>query len=126
MFASYNLGDEKFQFGTTAIKVSDGAYHVIRFSRSGKNATLQVDLADTVTHSPYGNKLEVFNYQSMITIGGGLTSSLQRKGREPRQVAAAIELPYRGFISGLVFNDLRMLELAAEGDPRITFTGDVR
>jgi len=39
----YNLGDEDLTVGEMSARLDDGKYHVVRFSRSGENATLQVD-----------------------------------------------------------------------------------
>lgn len=70
-----------------------------------------------------GHQLATFNAQATIQIGGK-----QRKpqsGRERVKREAPIERPFTGVISGLVFNNLRILDLAAEGDPRVTVDGDV-
>ena len=39
----YNLGQQDIVVRELSSKINDGKYHVIRFSRDGVNATLQVD-----------------------------------------------------------------------------------
>lgn len=51
MFLNYNLGSKDITIGDIATKVNDGRYHVVRFSRSDINSTLQVD--DNPVHSKY-------------------------------------------------------------------------
>ncbi len=40
---SYNLGTEDILLGEPSVRVDDGKYHVVRFTRSEANSTLQVD-----------------------------------------------------------------------------------
>lgn len=39
----FNVGTDDITIDEPAVIVSDGKYHVVRFTRSGGNATLQVD-----------------------------------------------------------------------------------
>ena len=41
------------------IKVDDGKYHVVRFTRSGANSTLQLDELQIQTKYPSGNNIAV-------------------------------------------------------------------
>ena len=43
IFLNYNLGSKDITIGDIATKVNDGKYHVVRFTRSGPNSTLQID-----------------------------------------------------------------------------------
>jgi hypothetical protein len=43
VFAIYNVGLTDHVVNDPFVKVNDGAYHVIRFTRNGANATLQID-----------------------------------------------------------------------------------
>ena len=43
VFVVYNLGSSDTPIGEMGVKVNDGNYHVIRFTRSGQNSTLQID-----------------------------------------------------------------------------------
>jgi neurexin len=39
----FNVGTHDLPLGEIGVKVSDNTYHVVRFTRSGGNATLQID-----------------------------------------------------------------------------------
>ena len=52
---NYNLGSKDITIGDINTKVNDGYYHVVRFSRSDINSTLQVDDNPTQTRNPQGN-----------------------------------------------------------------------
>ena len=43
VMVTYNLGQQDIVIRDTSSKVNDGKYHVVRFSRTGVNSTLQVD-----------------------------------------------------------------------------------
>ena len=43
IFVTYNLGTEDIAIGEMNVRLDDGIYHVVRFTRSGANSTLQVD-----------------------------------------------------------------------------------
>uniref|UniRef100_A0A3Q0SD22 Neurexin 2b n=1 Tax=Amphilophus citrinellus TaxID=61819 RepID=A0A3Q0SD22_AMPCI len=131
--------DNDITIEESAVMVSDGKYHVVRFTRSGGNATLQVDNQPVIERFPSGNfdnerlaiarqripyrlgrvvdewlldkgrQLTIFNSQAFIKIGGG------EKGRH-----------FQGQISGLYYNGLQVLKLAAEGDPNVQTQGNLR
>lgn len=61
-----------------------------------------------------GHQLTVFNSQAQIQVGGKWNRAKQR-----------VERAFSGVMSGLVFNGLRLLDLAAEHDPRTEVRGDV-
>ncbi|KAK3523711.1 hypothetical protein QTP70_009218 [Hemibagrus guttatus] len=135
----FNVGTDDITIDEPAVVVSDGKYHVVRFTRSGGNATLQVDNQPVIERYPTGNfdnerlaiarqripyrlgrvvdewlldkgrQLTIFNSQAAIKIGG------QDKGR-----------PFQGQISGLYYNGLQVLKLAAEGDPSVKVEGNLR
>lgn len=54
MFAVYNMGTNDHPLGEVGIKVNDNQYHVIRFTRSGANSTLQVDDYNLQSNHPSG------------------------------------------------------------------------
>ncbi|XP_072300714.1 neurexin 3b isoform X8 [Eucyclogobius newberryi] len=91
------------------IAVNDGKYHLVRFTRNGGNATLQVDNWPINEHFPSGRQLTIFNTQATISIGGN-----DRKR------------PYQGQLSGLYYNGLKVLNMAAEGHVNIKVNGSVR
>uniref|UniRef100_A0A672QB04 Neurexin-1-like n=1 Tax=Sinocyclocheilus grahami TaxID=75366 RepID=A0A672QB04_SINGR len=135
----FNVGTDDITIDEPAVTVNDGKYHVVRFTRSGGNATLQVDNQPVIERFPSGNidnerlaiarqripyrlgrvvdewlldkgrQLTIFNSQAAIKVGG------QDKGR-----------PFQGQISGLYYNGLQVLKLAAEGDPNVQVTGNLR
>ncbi|XP_052444846.1 neurexin 2a isoform X4 [Carassius gibelio] len=105
----FNVGTDDITIDEPAVTVNDGKYHVVRFTRSGGNATLQVDNQPVIERFPSGRQLTIFNSQAAIKVGG------QDKGR-----------PFQGQISGLYYNGLQVLKLAAEGDPNVQVTGNLR
>ncbi|XP_038831646.1 neurexin-2-like isoform X1 [Salvelinus namaycush] len=137
----FNVGTDDIVIEESAVMVSDGKYHVVRFTRSGGNATLQVDSQPVIERFPTGNfdnerlaiarqripyrlgrvvdewlldkgrQLTIFNSQAFIKIGGG-------GGDKARH--------FQGQISGLYYNGLQVLKLAAEGDPNVQAKGNLR
>ncbi|XP_030009743.1 neurexin-2-like isoform X8 [Sphaeramia orbicularis] len=105
----FNVGTDDITIDEPAVIVNDGKYHVVRFTRSGGNATLQVDNHPVIERYPPGRQLTIFNSQAAIKIGG------HDKGR-----------PFQGQISGLYYNGLQVLKLAAENDPSIQVEGNLR
>uniref|UniRef100_UPI003AAF6914 neurexin-2-beta isoform X12 n=1 Tax=Centroberyx gerrardi TaxID=166262 RepID=UPI003AAF6914 len=105
----FNVGTDDITIDEPAVIVNDGKYHVVRFTRSGGNATLQVDNQPVIERYPPGRQLTIFNSQAAIKIGG------HDKGR-----------PFQGQISGLYYNGLQVLKLAAESDPSIQVEGNLR
>lgn len=70
VFVVYNMGTQDFPIGETAMKVNDNRYHVIRFTRTGANATLQLDDQNIQQNNPTGTRniaykiplLKIFNF----------------------------------------------------------------
>ncbi|XP_059361725.1 neurexin 2b isoform X6 [Carassius carassius] len=105
----FNVGTDDIIIEESGVMVSDGKYHVVRFTRSGGNATLQVDNLPVIERFPSGRQLTIFNSQAFIKVGGG------EKGRN-----------FQGQISGLYYNGLQVLKLAAESDPNVQVQGNLR
>nr|XP_023415522.1 LOW QUALITY PROTEIN: neurexin-2-beta [Loxodonta africana] len=135
----FNVGTDDITIDEPNAIVSDGKYHVVRFTRSGGNATLQVDSWPVNERYPAGNfdnerlviarqripyrlgrvvdewlldkdrQLTIFNSQAAIKIGG------RDQGR-----------PFQGQVSGLYYNGLKVLALAAESDPNVRTEGHLR
>nr|XP_048272072.1 neurexin-1 isoform X11 [Myodes glareolus] len=149
----FNVGTDDIAIEESNAIINDGKYHVVRFTRSGGNATLQVDswpvierypagvfssfcsrafgcagnndnerLAIARQRIPYrlgrvvdewlldkGRQLTIFNSQATIIIGG----------KEQGQ-------PFQGQLSGLYYNGLKVLNMAAENDANIAIVGNVR
>ncbi|KAK6635116.1 hypothetical protein RUM44_000365 [Polyplax serrata] len=111
----YYLGTHENPISETGVKVDDDTYHVVRYTRSGPNSTLQIDDYNVQEYNPSGPQLSVFNTQGKVLIGGRWEAN-----------SHAIERPFSGVMSGFVFNGQRVLDLAAEKDPRVTVVGDVQ
>uniref|UniRef100_A0A2K5QHS3 Neurexin-2 n=1 Tax=Cebus imitator TaxID=2715852 RepID=A0A2K5QHS3_CEBIM len=105
----FNVGTDDITIDEPNAIVSDGKYHVVRFTRSGGNATLQVDSWPVNERYPAGRQLTIFNSQAAIKIGG------RDQGR-----------PFQGQVSGLYYNGLKVLALAAESDPNVRTEGHLR
>ncbi|XP_055496165.1 neurexin 3a isoform X6 [Leucoraja erinacea] len=136
----FNVGTNDIAITESSNVVNDGKYHLVRFTRNGGNATLQVDnwavkefypsgnidnerLAIAKTKVPKkfrgivfdewlqekGRMLTIFNTQATITIGG--------KNRSR---------PFQGQMSGLYYNGLKVLNMAAESHPNVRVNGTVR
>ena len=54
IFVIYNMGTEDHPVGEVMSKVNDGMYHVVRFIRSGPNATVQIDDYEIQENNPSG------------------------------------------------------------------------
>ena len=60
IFVSYNVGREDIAIGEMNSRVDDGKYHVVRFTRSGANSTLQLDEMQVQTKHPLGKPTFIF------------------------------------------------------------------
>ncbi|XP_066484039.1 neurexin 3 isoform X9 [Tiliqua scincoides] len=134
----FNIGTVDISIKEESTPVNDGKYHVVRFTRNGGNATLQVDGWPVNEHYPSGNtdttfqlvkqkipfkynrpveewlqekgrQLTIFNTQAQIAIGG------KDRGRL-----------FQGQLSGLYYNGLKVLNMAAENNANIKINGSVR
>ncbi|XP_029110231.1 neurexin 1a isoform X13 [Scleropages formosus] len=105
----FNVGTDDINIEETTKFVNDGKYHIVRFTRSGGNATLQVDDLPVIERYPTGRQLTIFNSQTTIKIGGRDRSR-----------------PFQGQLSGLYYNGLKVFNMAVEGDPNIKIEGSVR
>ncbi|XP_057715317.1 neurexin 3a isoform X3 [Corythoichthys intestinalis] len=135
---TFNIGTVDISVQENSTPVNDGKYHVVRFTRNGGNATLQVDNWSINEHFPgntdvervtmvikkipfkyskpveewlqeKGRQLTIFNTQATIGIGGS------DRGR-----------PFQGQLSGLYYNGLKVLNMAAESNINIKINGSVR
>ncbi|XP_025057527.1 neurexin-1 isoform X9 [Alligator sinensis] len=105
----FNVGTDDISIEEVNAIINDGKYHVVRFTRSGGNATLQVDNWPVIERYPAGRQLTIFNSQATIKIGG------KERGH-----------PFQGQLSGLYYNGLKVLNMAAENDANIVIEGNVR
>eukprot|EP00063_Salmo_salar_P059983 XP_014034818.1 PREDICTED: neurexin-1a-like isoform X12 [Salmo salar] len=135
----FNVGTDDINIEETAKFVNDGKYHIVRFTRSGGNATLQLDDLPIIERYPSGNidnerlaiarqripyrlgrvvddwlfdkgrQLTIFNSQTTVTVG---------RGKEAGQ--------FQGQMAGLYYNGLKILNMAAEGHAHIRLEGSTR
>ncbi|XP_032803925.1 neurexin-1-like isoform X36 [Petromyzon marinus] len=105
----FNVGTDDIAVEEANSLVNDGKYHVVRFSRSGGNATLQLDNLPVNERFPSGRQLTIFNSQATIKIGGKDNNK-----------------PFQGQLSGIYYNGLKVLQMTAENDPNIRTEGNVR
>ncbi|XP_077313668.1 neurexin-2-like isoform X16 [Lithobates pipiens] len=166
----FNVGTDDITIEEPGAIVSDGKYHVVRFTRSGGNATLQVDswpvnerypadsnssnvvLLKLYKGNPDSERLALARQRIPYRLGRVVDEWLLDKGRpQPGQGSgmwqtgevggrqltifnsqAAIKVggkdqgrPFQGQISGLYYNGLKVLSLAAESDPNIRTEGNL-
>ncbi|KYO28688.1 neurexin 2a isoform A [Alligator mississippiensis] len=135
----FNVGTDDITIEEPNAAVSDGKYHVVRFTRSGGNATLQVDNWPVNERYPAGNsdneRLAIARQRIPYRLGRVVDEWLLDKGRQLTifNSQAAIKIggrdqdrPFQGQISGLYYNGLKVLALAAESDPNVRAEGNLR
>lgn len=66
VFMVYNVGTLDLPLGEIGTKVNDNNYHVVRFSRNGGNATLQIDDYNVQTVYPPGEWSFLFKFYDFI------------------------------------------------------------
>lgn len=57
VFTVYNVGTQDLPLGEVAVKVNDNNYHIVRFTRTGANATLQIDDYNVQTVTSIGKMM---------------------------------------------------------------------
>ncbi|KAK1335512.1 hypothetical protein QTO34_003298 [Cnephaeus nilssonii] len=135
----FNVGTDDITIDEPNAMVSDGKYHVVRFTRSGGNATLQVDSWPVNERYPAGNfdneRLAIARQRIPYRLGRVVDEWLLDKGRQLTifNSQAAIKIggrdqgrPFQGQVSGLYYNGLKVLALAAESDPNVRTEGHLR
>ncbi|XP_039633268.1 neurexin-2-like isoform X10 [Perca fluviatilis] len=135
----FNVGTDDIAIDEPAVMVNDDKYHVVRFTRSGGNATLQVDNHPVIERYPPGHydneRLAIARQRIPYRLGRVVDEWLLDKGRQLTifNSQAAIKIgghdknrPFQGQISGLYYNGLQVLKLAAENDPSVQVEGNLR
>ncbi|XP_046699539.1 neurexin-1-beta-like isoform X25 [Silurus meridionalis] len=107
----FNVGTDDINIEEKSKFVNDGKYHVVKFTRSGGNATLQVDDLPVIERYPTGRQLTIFNSQTTIQIGGWERDRSRS---------------FQGQMSGLYYNGLKVFNMAVEGNPNVRVEGSVR
>ncbi|TNM95178.1 hypothetical protein fugu_017937 [Takifugu bimaculatus] len=136
---TFNIGTVDISVKETSTPINDGKYHLVRFTRNGGNATLQVDNWPVNEHFPTGNsdieRYQMANKKIPFKYTRPVEDWLQEKGRQLTifNTQATITIggndrkrPYQGQLSGLYYNGLKVLNMAAEGHVNIKVNGSVR
>uniref|UniRef100_A0A8C2X887 Neurexin 3b n=1 Tax=Cyclopterus lumpus TaxID=8103 RepID=A0A8C2X887_CYCLU len=136
---TFNIGTVDISVKETTTAINDGKYHLVRFTRNGGNATLQVDNWPVNEHFPTGNsdieRYQMANKKIPFKYTRPVEDFLQEKGRQLTifNTQATISIggndrkrPYQGQLSGLYYNGLKVLNMAAEGHVNIKVNGSVR
>ncbi|XP_025057359.1 neurexin-1 isoform X6 [Alligator sinensis] len=135
----FNVGTDDISIEEVNAIINDGKYHVVRFTRSGGNATLQVDNWPVIERYPAGNndneRLAIARQRIPYRLGRVVDEWLLDKGRQLTifNSQATIKIggkerghPFQGQLSGLYYNGLKVLNMAAENDANIVIEGNVR
>ncbi|XP_043993030.1 neurexin-1a-beta isoform X8 [Gambusia affinis] len=137
----FNVGTDDINIEETSKFVNDGKYHIVKFTRSGGNATLQVDDLPVIERYPTGNidneRLTLARQRIPYRLGRVVDEWLLDKGRQltifNSQTTIQIggwerdrSRSFQGQLSGLYYNGLKVFNMAAEGDPNIKIQGSVR
>ncbi|XP_045063496.1 neurexin 3a isoform X5 [Coregonus clupeaformis] len=136
---TFNIGTMDISVRESSTPVNDGKYHVVRFTRNGGNATLQVDNWSINEHFPGATtdseRLEIATKKFPLKYARPVVDWLQEKGRQltifNTQATVTIggsdrSRPFQGQLSGLYYNGLKVLNMAAEGNLNIKINGSVR
>ncbi|KAM6965537.1 neurexin-3b-like isoform 7-T7 [Aplochiton taeniatus] len=136
---TFNIGTVDISVKELTTAINDGKYHLVRFTRNGGNATLQVDNWPINEHFPTGNsdieRYQMANKKIPFKYTRPVEDWLQEKGRQLTifNTQATISIggndrkrPYQGQLSGLYYNGLKVLNMAAEGHANIKVNGSVR
>ncbi|KAL4612984.1 neurexin-1a isoform X14 [Arapaima gigas] len=135
----FNVGTDDISIDETSKFVNDGKYHIVRFTRSGGNATLQLDDLPVIERYPTGNidneRLAIARQRIPYRLGRVVDEWLLDKGRQltifNSQSTIKVggldrDRPFQGQLSGMYYNGLKVFGMAAEGDPNVKVEGSVR
>ncbi|KAM4729773.1 neurexin-1a-beta isoform 19-T20 [Anableps anableps] len=137
----FNVGTDDINIEETSKFVNDGKYHIVKFTRSGGNATLQVDDLPVIERYPTGNidneRLALARQRIPYRLGRVVDEWLLDKGRQLTIFNSQTTIQiggwerdrtrsFQGQLSGLYYNGLKVFNMAAEGDPNIKIQGSVR
>ncbi|XP_069001028.1 neurexin-1a-beta isoform X22 [Embiotoca jacksoni] len=137
----FNVGTDDINIEETSKFVNDGKYHIVKFTRSGGNATLQVDDLPVIERYPTGNidneRLAIARQRIPYRLGRVVDEWLLDKGRQLTIFNSQTTIQiggwerdrtksFQGQLSGLYYNGLKVFNMAAEGDPNIKIQGSVR
>ncbi|XP_014390187.1 PREDICTED: neurexin 3 isoform X8 [Myotis brandtii] len=135
----FNIGTVDISIKEERTPVNDGKYHVVRFTRNGGNATLQVDNWPVNEHYPTGNtdneRFQMVKQKIPFKYNRPVEEWLQEKGRQLTIFNTQAQIAiggkdrgrlFQGQLSGLYYDGLKVLNMAAENNPNIKINGSVR
>ncbi|KAL3050185.1 hypothetical protein OYC64_012262 [Pagothenia borchgrevinki] len=137
----FNVGTDDINIEETSKFVNDGKYHIVKFTRSGGNATLQVDDLPVIERYPTGNndneRLAIARQRIPYRLGRVVDEWLLDKGRQLTIFNSQTTIQiggwerdrsgsFQGQLSGLYYNGLKVFNMAADGDPNIKIQGTAR
>ncbi|KAI5610040.1 neurexin 1a isoform X13, partial [Silurus asotus] len=137
----FNVGTDDINIEEKSKFVNDGKYHVVKFTRSGGNATLQVDDLPVIERYPTGSidneRLAIARQRIPYRLGRVVDEWLLDKGRQltifNSQTTIQIggwerdrSRSFQGQMSGLYYNGLKVFNMAVEGNPNVRVEGSVR
>ncbi|XP_059422824.1 neurexin-1a-like isoform X2 [Carassius carassius] len=139
--AIFNVGTDDINIEEKAKFVNDGKYHIVKFTRSGGNATLQVDDLPVIERYPTGNidseRLAIARQRIPYRLGRVVDDWLLDKGRQLTIFNSQMTIQiggwekdhnraFQGQMSGFYYNGLKVFNMAVEGEPNIRIEGSVR
>ncbi|XP_048061915.1 neurexin-1a isoform X3 [Megalobrama amblycephala] len=139
--AIFNVGTDDINIEEKSKFVNDGKYHIVKFTRSGGNATLQVDDLPVIERYPTGNidseRLAIARQRIPYRLGRVVDEWLLDKGRQLTIFNSQMTIQiggwerdhsraFQGQMSGFYYNGLKVFNMAVEGDPNIRIEGSVR
>ncbi|XP_058651400.1 neurexin-1a isoform X9 [Onychostoma macrolepis] len=139
--AIFNVGTDDINIEEKAKFVNDGKYHIVKFTRSGGNATLQVDDLPVIERYPTGNidseRLAIARQRIPYRLSRVVDDWLLDKGRQLTIFNSQMTIQiggwerdhsraFQGQMSGFYYNGLKVFNMAVEGDPNIRIEGSVR
>ncbi|XP_056126158.1 neurexin-1a isoform X11 [Rhinichthys klamathensis goyatoka] len=139
--AIFNVGTDDINIEEKSKFVNDGKYHIVKFTRSGGNATLQVDDLPVIERFPTGSidseRLAIARQRFPFRLGRVVDEWLLDKGRQLTIFNSQMTIQiggwerdhsrsFQGQMSGFYYNGLKVFNMAVEGDPNIRIEGSVR
>ncbi|KAK0410722.1 hypothetical protein QR680_005290 [Steinernema hermaphroditum] len=122
----YNLGSRDHQLGFFDLRVNDNRYHVAVVERRRFNVTLTLDDHLPIRYSPQDqHELFTLDMQWRVSVGASFnvyhSASIYRRKKRRRHLR--VFDGFAGNVTGVNFNGLRILDLYAKGDERVSSVG---
>ncbi|VDM99730.1 unnamed protein product [Thelazia callipaeda] len=109
----YNLGSRDHHVSFLDATLNDDVHHAVITYRQEANLTLYIDDRKPIYYFPSGTEMDLvtLNMQWRLTIGASFNLLHRTKRRKRERIFDS----YNGFISGVNFNGLMILDMLAEG-----------